>query len=528
MTRSVDPKHTRSGPGSTGPSVVRAVLARRRLVPGPRRLRGAKPEPPVVRRLRGALEELGPVFADLGRYLGGRVDLFATEDCKELRRATGARLPTSIEAAGACFAAEVGRPLDRVFAEIEPWPAGDDLAVCALRARLRSGEAVEVRLVATETEARLRRDLEAMAELPPALESAGVAADDAAAAVDRYRQLAVDRLDLHRRAEALTRLRELGPSLQLRAPRLHPELSTTRVLTCERLGGDASGTPDAGGASPRLARRLCRQWLALTLVHGCCPLRMRAVDLVELEDGWIGWRGAHLARLPGGGEEELWRYVQASARHEPVEALGHLLKLLEPGTGADPRRLNLELRQLLPFRDGAWTAAGDRLEETLFLHWRLARECGYRPRPHLRSFMEGLFSATARAREAQPAGGDPLASAVEDLRWLAGWSQLGALTDGRELLGILERNAEGMAALPGLINEFLEPRHGGRRARRPPAVPAGRTLTLALVLTTALLIGQQLERATELDGRVEGVLFAAFLILAFLLYRAYRSGGRTP
>ena len=58
------------------------------------------PPEPRARRLREALEELGPTFAKLGQILSTRPDLIPPEAVAELARAAGPRARRSTEDAG--------------------------------------------------------------------------------------------------------------------------------------------------------------------------------------------------------------------------------------------------------------------------------------------------------------------------------------------------------------------------------------------------------------------------------------------
>src|SRR5919106_1215195 len=91
---------------------------RRRLLPGRRR---EEPER-VGTRLRLSLEELGPTFAELGRFLSVRRDLIPPDVAAELGRGRVVAKPISFAETRARIERELGNTLERLFIEFEEIP----------------------------------------------------------------------------------------------------------------------------------------------------------------------------------------------------------------------------------------------------------------------------------------------------------------------------------------------------------------------------------------------------------------------
>ncbi len=101
---------------------------------------------PAPLRLRRALEELGPTFVKLGQILSTRPDVLPPDYIAELEnlRDNVAALP--FDEIRAEVEAELGEPLDAVFAEVSPEPLAAASMAQVHRARLRSGEAVVLKV----------------------------------------------------------------------------------------------------------------------------------------------------------------------------------------------------------------------------------------------------------------------------------------------------------------------------------------------------------------------------------------------
>src|SRR5207253_1613081 len=99
-----------------------------------------------ARRLRDALEELGPTFAKLGQILSTRPDLLPPEIVEELASLQDRVQPLGEAEVVAVMEEELGVPWEDVFAEIdaEPLAAGTIAQVHA--ARLETGERVVVKV----------------------------------------------------------------------------------------------------------------------------------------------------------------------------------------------------------------------------------------------------------------------------------------------------------------------------------------------------------------------------------------------
>ncbi len=401
------------------------------LVRGPRRLRTTDEQPSdlatptgreLARRLHNTLSQLGPVFSSFGVYLSRRPDLLRTDECLELGKLMRAQplqpeAAMSAETVTRALADALGRPPQEAFSRFEATPRRVDALFQSHRALLPDGQPVVVKVRRPELEARMERDL----PLLPLLEKAfarhptlefGEAASD-------FRDWFKRRIDLTVEADKLTELASHAADSDLLAvPRVHRQLSESAVLTLDWIDGipiDSESTLEDHGAARRrdVARRLHLLWLEQAMVAGIFPVE---ADVMLTRDGHLAISGGELAEIPEASRSNLWQYLRSTAAHQPDDACDNLARELEPvRQGTDERELLLHLRQVVPFRDGAWSERSDTLAEYLILHWQVARANGFAPRRHMVAFYQGLFW-TAQIGQVLAPHADALREALEDMR----------------------------------------------------------------------------------------------------------------
>src|SRR5213078_5194228 len=99
-----------------------------------------------ARRLRDALEELGPTYAKLGQILSTRPDLLPPEFIVELSSLQDDVAPLTEQEVVVVMEEELGVPWEDVFESIEPEPLAAGTIAQVHRARLESGEDVVVKV----------------------------------------------------------------------------------------------------------------------------------------------------------------------------------------------------------------------------------------------------------------------------------------------------------------------------------------------------------------------------------------------
>src|SRR5918992_2666927 len=195
----------------------------------PRRRRRADPGR-VGTRLRMSFEEIGPTFAELGRFLAARRDLLPPDVAVELERTTVVVKPLPLAETRALVERELGNTLERLFLEFEEVPTRVGPFTQAHQAAL-PGERPALAVVVRTG---VRRDLLAMrpvADLARRRLSDRLPLDPSAA-VAEFAAYAAQRRDMYFAAQTARRLREMD-GLRLRVPDVYRGYSTGRCVTFE-------------------------------------------------------------------------------------------------------------------------------------------------------------------------------------------------------------------------------------------------------------------------------------------------------
>ena len=254
----------------------------------------APPAAPAARRLRQALEECGGMFVKLGQVLSTRADLLPHGVVAELSRLQDQVAPAAPESVMALLEAELGRPVGEVFAELDAEPLAAASIAQAYRGRLRSGEAVVVKVQRPGIAESVDRDLLVLAELARVAEARTAWGADyhvtelAGEFADRLRE----ELDFRLEARNATEIAALTAADQVHVPAVHTELSTARILVMEWLDGvsvrEVERIDALGLDRSRLAETLLRSSLRQMLVDGRFHADPHPGNVLVLEDGRLG------------------------------------------------------------------------------------------------------------------------------------------------------------------------------------------------------------------------------------------------
>jgi ubiquinone biosynthesis protein len=212
----------------------------------------------VGMRLRLSFEELGPTFAELGRFLSARRDLLPPGVATELEQATVVVKPLPFPETQALVEHELGNTLERLFLEFEEVPVRVGPFTQAHRTIL-PGERPALAVVVRTG---VRRDLLAMrpvADLARRRLSDRLPLDPTAA-VAEFTAHATLRRDMFFAAQTARRLREME-GLRLRTPDVYRAYSSARCVTFE---APADPSPLEGDQYQELSETLVR----LAVVEG--------------------------------------------------------------------------------------------------------------------------------------------------------------------------------------------------------------------------------------------------------------------
>lgn len=195
---------------------------------------------PLGKRIRLALEELGPIFVKFGQAMSTRRDLLPTEVADELAKLQDQVPPFPGEEAVAILSEIYGKPVEEVFArfDVEPLAAASIAQVHS--AALEDGTEVIVKLLRPNVRLLIERDLEvlfAIAKLADKYWANGKRLRPVEI-VAEYEKTVIDELDMMREAANTAQLKKnFDGSDLLYVPEVYFDYCRKGALVQERIYG---------------------------------------------------------------------------------------------------------------------------------------------------------------------------------------------------------------------------------------------------------------------------------------------------
>ncbi len=283
-----------------GRRMARVALAVGRALAGwylvERRAGGTRSRSGLARRLRLAFQSLGPTYIKLGQIVSSGEGIFPAELVAEFKELRDRVPPAPFEEVRQIVESDLGRPLEEVFAEVDPEPVAAASIAQVHRARLHSGEEVVVKVQRPGIATLVRRDIEVMSYLAPFLigRIPVAALANPPALVELFAETIVEELDFRLEAESMldvAHVLALAGQRAIVVPRPHPRLVTPRVLVMERLDGfswdDAAGMRAAGIRTEEVLRAGVVSFLEGAMLYGVFHGDLHGGNLLVQEDGRV-------------------------------------------------------------------------------------------------------------------------------------------------------------------------------------------------------------------------------------------------
>jgi ubiquinone biosynthesis protein len=280
--------------------------------------------------LRLAMTALGATFIKLGQVMSTRPDLFEPRIIDQLRRLQDRLPPFSFRRVRATLEAELGRPLDDVFADLDPAPVAAASVAQVHRAHLKGGREVAVKVLRPGVRRQVERDqaiLLACARLV-ALRPRWRANDP----VDHTRHFIEaihDQTDLRIEATNYRRFRaNFAGRTDVTFPEVIPELSGERVLVMEFVRGtkiDALPTGTDPRRTAKLAQVLRMAMCKMCFEDGFVHADLHPGNMLVQDDDTLVLFDAGLAKLLH--DDVLMQFIDMSkclAMGTPDDLVAHL------------------------------------------------------------------------------------------------------------------------------------------------------------------------------------------------------------
>jgi ubiquinone biosynthesis protein len=199
---------------------------------------------PRGERIRGALEDLGPIFVKFGQTLSTRRDLLPEDVADELAKLQDRVPPFAVAEARAIVESELAQSIAAAFRRFDDQPLASASIAQVHGAQLHDGQEVVVKVLRPRVELAIRQDVALLYELAVLAQRFWPEARRLRPreVVAEFEKTILDELDLVREAANASELRrnfEQSPILYV--PKVHWPLTRRKVLVIERISGTPVG-----------------------------------------------------------------------------------------------------------------------------------------------------------------------------------------------------------------------------------------------------------------------------------------------
>ncbi len=248
-------------------------------------------------RLSKALAKLGPSYIKLGQFLATRPDVIGPALARDLGGLQDRMPPFSNEAARAAVEAELGAPIDTLFAEFGPPIAAASISQvhkAAVREADGSLRVVAVKILRPDVEGRFARDLDSFFFAARAAESlnAPIRRLRPVAAVQTLADSTALEMDLRMEAAAISEIAEnieRAGDEGFRVPKVDWARTAKRVLTIEWVDGiplsNLAAIDAAGFDREKLGNLVIRSFLRHAMRDGFFHADLHQGNLFAEADG---------------------------------------------------------------------------------------------------------------------------------------------------------------------------------------------------------------------------------------------------
>jgi len=410
--------------------------------------------------VRRAMEELGPTFIKLGQILSTRSDLLPAEYTEELKRLQDDVPPAPWESVRALLQEELGRPPEEVFATFDQVPLAAASIGQVYAATLHDGRGVVVKVQRPGIRPVIEQDLSILGDIARVASNRVpmVQRADVVGFVGEFGWILRAELDFVREGRNADALHDgLKRIRGIRVPEVMWELSTSRVLTLERLEGIRVDRIDALRAAGHDPHQLVHRIVA-SLSHQVFNLGLYHADphpgnFVVCEDGTIGMLDfGQVGSIDDRLRERLLLLALACAERDPTRIVDEMSMLGAVPAGWDRKSMERDIAHLIgryvgvPLRDIPITDAINDVMAMIQMH-------GLRLPAELALMAKTLSMTEALARQL-----DPDVNVVEIVEPIIRQSMHRFYSPGFWVDRLKARPLEVMmlsAALPGHIQRLL-------------------------------------------------------------------------
>lgn len=226
-------------------------------------------------RMRLAMEELGPTFVKLGQLLSTRPDIVPKEYIEEFRKLQDMVPSFPFEEVKAQIQRELGHSAEELFTELSPVPIAAASIAQVHRGRLKSGEAVVVKVRRPGIDKVVETDLDILSGLAYLIERHIPTSEiyDPSGIVKEFRRTIQREMDFAREGHTIDRFAaNFAGDPAVHVPKVYWEQTGETILTMEFVDGikisEFARLTEAGYDLKVIARNGADAFLKQVLVHG--------------------------------------------------------------------------------------------------------------------------------------------------------------------------------------------------------------------------------------------------------------------
>lgn len=306
------------------------------------------------KRIRLALAELGPTFIKLGQLLSTRPDVVGGKLAEELSHLQAAVPADPPDVVRDTIESELGQPIEELFSEFEDVPIASASIGQVHGARLKTGEAVVVKVQHSDIENIVREDLDVLAGLALLAERVPeLAPYRPTSTVAEMGRILRRELDFGREERNLQLFQtRFAHNPTIRIPTPYTDLCTGRVLTMERIDGikltQRQRLLAEGFDLEEIARRGARLYLDMIFTDGFYHADPHPGNIVLLPGNCIGLLDFGMVGRVEEGLREAIEGMLLAITHRDVALLTSLIKRVgDTPPELDERALSVDLAEFV-------------------------------------------------------------------------------------------------------------------------------------------------------------------------------------
>lgn len=313
--------------------------------------------------LRQALQELGITYVKLGQFMAMRFDILPSEICRQLAQLFDDVPPLPEDVIRGVLAAEFSKPVEQVFEEFE-WTCIAAASVAQVhKAVLPGGEIVAVKVQRPGIERVFAADIRNFRRAARVGDRLALLGPQSLVeALDEFERFTRREMDFTSEARTAERLRRnAGPFED--APRVHKDLTTTRVLTMEFVEGltlsniihmiEGGREEELSELAPNLdleqaVQNFARACMRQLFVTGFFHADPHPGNIIMREDGTVVFIDFGIfGHLTAERRETFATYIENVALGNINLAYRHFVKLLQPTTRTDFQQLRRDVEGIM-------------------------------------------------------------------------------------------------------------------------------------------------------------------------------------